>query len=440
MGDCNEIEVDSLRILVLSNTPWAMDNSFGNSFSNIFGGMDDVEIANIYCRYGEPNNNIVGKYFQITEKSLLKNLINKNYPSGKVVFNHNQSDVLNSLENTLFDRARKQRFQIYFWARDFIWKIGRWKSPELVSFINEFKPDIIFQPLYYSTYLNEIALFIKKYTSVPMVCYVSDDVYTMKQFSLSPLFWIDRFIKRRKIKKVVDQCEHLYVISDVQMQDYEKCFKKECRVLTKGADFSTLLFKETTSSLLKLVYTGNIGGGRWKSLASIGKQLKKINKKKIKMQLFIYSMTPMTNRMSKARNIENSGVFMGGVPADKVPGIQADADILVHIEPTDIKGRLQVHHSFSTKLIDYFHAGRCIFAVGTLDMASINYLIKNEAGIVATNEDEIYTKMIEIINDTSLLKKYAQNAWECGKRNHQIDDVQRNLYQDLKSLVKDEKQ
>ena len=36
-----------MKILVLSSTPWTNDNSFGNSFSNIFEGIEDVEIANI---------------------------------------------------------------------------------------------------------------------------------------------------------------------------------------------------------------------------------------------------------------------------------------------------------------------------------------------------------------------------------------------------------
>ena len=49
-----------------------------------------------------------------------------------------------------------------------------------------------------------------------MVCYATDDVYTWHQFSLSPLYWIDRLIKRKFIRDVVKQCEMLYVISDAQ--------------------------------------------------------------------------------------------------------------------------------------------------------------------------------------------------------------------------------
>lgn len=106
-----------------------------------------------------------------------------------------------------------------FWARDFVWKIGRWCSPELKAFIDDFKPDVIFQPIYYSNYISDIALFIKKYTGVPMVGYISDDCYTLRQFNLSPLYWIDRLHKRKKVKQVFMSCEFVYVISEIQKRE-----------------------------------------------------------------------------------------------------------------------------------------------------------------------------------------------------------------------------
>ncbi|MRR35389.1 hypothetical protein EG829_12045, partial [bacterium] len=184
-----------MKILVLSNTPWAEDNSFGNSFSNIFGGIDGLEIANIYCRYGAPDNTIVERYFQITEKSILANLKNPSVPTGRS-FLAPQTDSestpgsgrgiglgeqplgLREHERRWFDAARSTRWQVLYWVRDLIWKIGRWESPELRRFIDDFAPDLIFQPIYYSNYLSDIALFISGTTRAPMVGYVSDDVYT----------------------------------------------------------------------------------------------------------------------------------------------------------------------------------------------------------------------------------------------------------------------
>ena len=74
-----------MKILVISNTPWSVDNSFGNSFSNIFEGIPDLKFANIYCRPGAPKNDLDMTYYQITEKSLIKNLLNKSNPSGRIV-------------------------------------------------------------------------------------------------------------------------------------------------------------------------------------------------------------------------------------------------------------------------------------------------------------------------------------------------------------------
>ena len=72
-----------MRILVVSNAPLRKDNGLGNSLINIFGGIYNIEIASVYCRYGKTDTELVKKSFQITEKSLIKNLKNKKTPSGK---------------------------------------------------------------------------------------------------------------------------------------------------------------------------------------------------------------------------------------------------------------------------------------------------------------------------------------------------------------------
>jgi len=424
-----------MRILVLSNTPWSNDNSFGNSFSNIFEGISELEFANIYCRYGRPSNNIVKKYYQITEKSLLRNLFNKNYPSGKEITD-NEYVSLSKSESNILNHARKNRLQIYFIIREIIWKIGRWKSKEFERFIIDFKPDLLFQPVYYSGYLNDIALYIKRLTNVPMICYVSDDVYTLRQFSLSPLFWLRRLLIRPKIKKIINKCSLLYVISDMQKKEYEKCFGVRCKILTKGADFSgEPSLKESCDGPITLVYTGNIGSGRWKMLALLAKAIKEANKEQVRAKLHIYTMTPVSKRIKDMLNIENSSYLMGGVPFSEVKQIQQDADVLVHVESFSLKERLKARQSFSTKLVDYFHACRCIFAIGSMDLASIYHLHKNDAAVIATSKDEIKKRLNDIINDPGLLRKYAINAWKCGRFNHQITDIRSNLMKDIKEAL-----
>ncbi len=425
-----------MRILVLSNTPWRTDNSFGNSFSNIFGGMEGIEIANIYCRYGAPDSRIVTKSFQITEKSLIRNLMNKSRPSG-IETTCSAAVDLDNKEQKVFDSARKGRLQIYYWCRDFIWKIGRWKSEELKQFIKDFDPDLIFQPVYYSVYINDIAFFIKKFTNVPMVGYISDDCYTLKQFNLSLLYWIDRLIKRRKVKRTIDKCDILYVISQIQKQEYDKCFSKDCKILCKGAQFDKKPeYPVSDSDVIKLVYTGNIGTGRYKQLSNIGHAIKQINAGGKKAELDIYTLTPMTGKMKKALDLPDCIHLKGAISSDSVAKVQSEADILVHVESFGLKSRLATRQSFSTKIVDYLAVAKCIFAVGPADVASIDYLKSNDAAVVATNKDEITTNLKQLFDNKALIEEYGHKAWECGKRNHQIDLIQKRLAKDFDDLIK----
>lgn len=422
-----------MRILVLSNTAWNNNNSFGNSFSNIFDGIHDIEIASVFCRQEKPNNMIVSRYFQITEKSLIRNLLDKKKPSGKEIY-VDTSETMTSGETKVFDYARKRRWHVMFWARDFVWKIGRWKSKELVEFIDDFNPDLLFMPIYYSSYLNDIVAFIKKHTNKPMLGYISDDCYTLRQFSLSPFYWIDRLYKRQKVKKSIDLCEILYVISDIQKKEYDKCFNKDCKLLWKINDFFESPAYTGCNDPVKLVYTGNIGTGRYKQLALIGQQLLEINKDKKLMELDIYTHTPMSKKMKKSLDLPSINL-KGGISSLEVDRVQNDADILVHVESFDLKNRLAVHQSFSTKIVDYLHKGKCILAIGPQDVASIDYLSKYDAALVSTNSNELKNTLRSIIDNKELLKMYGEKAWLCGKNNHQKTVFQKMLRTDFESYV-----
>lgn len=425
-----------MKILVLSDVPWSKNNSFGNSFSSIFEGIEDLEVANIACRPGIPDSGLVKRYYQVTEKSLLINLKNKRHPAGAEIALKGDSAKIAVMEDI---RGRtfgsKKRWQILFWLRDLIWFLGHWQSPELDQFLDDFKPDLIFQPVYFSSYLNDMAQYIKKYTMAPMIGYISDDNYTLKQISFSPLYWIDRLCKRRKVKKTIEMCELLYVISDIQREEYEECFTTRCKILTKGADFDIVPeLKKRYHCPLQLIYTGNIGTNRWKSLKMIADVLENINKDSIQMQLRIYTATLLTREMERALNRGESSSVMGSMPAYMIPDIHRNADMLVHVEALDLRNRLKVRQSFSTKIVDYLKAARPILAVGPKDVASMDHLIRYDCAIVSDNKTELEQKLRGILENPSELNRVAANAYECGRKCHNKQDIQRMLLQDLKAV------
>jgi hypothetical protein len=429
-----------MKILILSDPEWDDSNCFGSSFSNILGNIEEIEIANIYCRSGIPKTDSCNQIFQITEKLLLKNLLDFRKPAGQVVSksssNGNTPDIFGKKQQRWIDFVKKNRWGALFWLRDIVWLIGRWKSKELKQFVDDFKPDLIFLPIFYSVYLSKIGIFLKCYTHKPLVGYISDDNYTLRQFSISPFFWIDRLIKRRWVKKAVGECKILYVISEVQKRDYDPCFRKDCKILYKGGVFTgSAPIKNKINNPVQLVYTGNVGTGRYKSLSGIGKALDNINRKGMKAVLHIYSQTPLSNLMKSSLLTKKSIKFYGGVPQSQMKEIQTNADILVHAESFQLKERLLVRQSFSTKIVDYFLAARCIFAVGWDKAASIDYLIKNNAAMVACHKNEIEKKLRTLIEHPELIIEYGEKGWDCGKRNHTIREIQSRLVADFESLL-----
>lgn len=426
-----------MKILAVSCSPWRNDNNIGNTYTNIFKGIDDIEVAYICCGGGSSDTDFVKKQIQISEESIIKNLLNPKYKCYHKVHDFTSGDdrKVSNHRSKLYDFIRTHRLQIFFLLRDMIWSFKNWICDDLKSFVDEFKPDLIFAQFLDRGYLNEMLFFLKDYTGAPLVVYAWDDVYTLKQFYLSPIFWINRFIQRRKLRRISELSSLMYVISDRQMREYSIAFRRECKILYKGYDFTERPLYEVKNQPLKLVYAGNIGTGRYKTLALIASALNEINRDKIKAVMYIYSSTPFSYRMKQKLDYPESVHIMGTVSSEEISVIQKEADILVHAEAFDIKNRLKVRLSFSTKLVDYFNSGRCIFAVGTKDMSSIDYLSKNHGAVIAYKKSEIAEKLNRLISSPWLRSKYAIRAWECGQRNHQIRNIQDNIEKDLKNVI-----
>ena len=79
-----------MRLLIISRTPWNDSNSFGNTFSNLFSGMEDMEIFHICCQSGASDNQLTVRSFQMTEESVLKSIFGR--PAGKEIHSSKQKD------------------------------------------------------------------------------------------------------------------------------------------------------------------------------------------------------------------------------------------------------------------------------------------------------------------------------------------------------------
>ncbi len=425
-----------MRVLVMSISPWRGDNSVGNTLSNIFGGMEEkIEFGNIYLKSGKPDNTVCKRYFQITEKSLLKGIL-KHKTSGAEIKAEKNADVLTQDEQRTFDFARKKRWTILFLIRELIWKIGVWKTAELDKFLEDFNPDVIFLLLNETIYSNKLADYVCQKLNKPMVIYTWDDVYGLNRKFKGLMSRCYRSRMRYSMHRVIKNSNWLYVISDVQKKQYGEQFKKNCKILTKGSTFNAMpTYSLNTRGVIKIIYTGNIGENRWVTLSMLAEEISRINENKTIFELDIYTFTPLSEEIKSALNSKKGVNLKGGVDSSTVKSLQQNADILLHVEAFDDEHKGAVMCSFSTKLVDYFAAGKCVMAVGPEEVASIDYLIKNDAALVMSNSQQIQDVLNRIIIDRNIMAEYGKKAWECGRKNHDIYKIQSDLYNDLKGLA-----
>lgn len=423
-----------MKILFISQSPINASVSVGNTFLNIFDEIENIEMGSLYVKKGLPDTRIK-EAFRINEKMIIKVLLGKTVGE-RVNERYNGEKVL---DGKTVGFAKRKRWTIFFWLQNLIWRLPFWKSKQLKVFLDDYKPDIIFTVLSDSVPLNRMIRFTQHYTKKPLVLYAWDDNYSMKTSGRSPLKKINRLISRASMRNTVKKASQFYVISQIQKMEYECWFQRDCKILTKSKDFSMKpCFKEEFGKPLRLVFTGNIGMNRWKSLGMLARTLQRINAEGIKAQLCIYSGNTLTEEMKNVLQVGESSLFMGSVPADEVINLQRQADILVHVEGLDKKSQREVHQSFSTKLVDYFEMGRPILAIGPTNVASIQHLKENNCALLAETEEELLEQLLLAINNYEKLQLLAANAYECGKKHHDITIMKKMLEMDMQQLYKGE--
>lgn len=431
------------KILILSRDSWNTSNNSGNTLSNLFQNWSTDRIAHLYCRDEIPNNNVCTKYFKISESLLFRKLLKKakvaglgfERKHGTIGENHVIELKNERAEKKIYDFFRDKRWHIFLWARELLWKLVNWKSNELKLFLEEFDPEIIYSPSHDSFYMHDLLYFVKKNTNAKIVYFHCDDLVTYRQYSLSPLFWINRFILRQYMNKSIKCADKNYCIIDEQAKVYKNIYNINFDLLYKTGTFKTMPSIKQNNNPLKIIYTGNVGHGRIASIIEIATALEKININGLKAKLYLYITNPIDEAVNTKLIRTKAVEIMGKVPYNEIPAILANADILVHVESFQKQQMLLTSLSFSTKLVDYFEAGKPIFALGWENAASIKYLKDNNIGILATSNKGVYDVLINAISNKKKLNLLGEKTWVFGEKHHNKDVFLKKFEDDLEQII-----
>lgn len=447
-----------LKVLLLVAEPWRSDDSGGNTLNNFVEGMEGVEFAQVYCDDRMPDNTICQKYYQIPEGDVVGGFLSHKevgYRLEEKIYQEVKAGGLASMQDSkktirkpsvkdrLFKLMKSLRPDIVFTIRKFIWLNSNWKTEDLRNFVLDFNPDVIYAPCYANPFLLSLTRYVKELTGCKVITWTADDCYSLRHFSLDPFFWVNRFWNRRCLRKTYPYFDEFYSISEEEVEELEPIVNKlrekrgrteaekapvKIGILRKGVVVPETFITREVHKPIKFIYAGGLYLNRHKSLIEIANTLRRLNHQDVLAELHIYTGSQLSDKDSKLLNDGRSVFNHGLIRPEELSRIYQDCDVAIHCESFDLKYRLMTRLSFSTKIIDCFQSGCAILAIAWEEHTGIKCLKREDAAICVTSVKDIEGAVTRIVENPELIKEYALKAYECEKRNHRIEDVQKKLY------------
>lgn len=413
----------SLKILVITVPSW--NSKVGaNSWATLLANYPSENLASIYIRDEIPDSNVCSRYFNISENKIIRSILHRNMKTGsekssKIEDNNINKDL--EIHNERYVKMKKKRRYSMLIAREIIWKLGKWHTPELDFFLDCFKPNIILHSMDGYIHLNRIVEYAIKRTGAAAVGYIWDDNFTYKQSSEIG-YKIYRFFQRKSLKSLAKKTSDFFAISPFTKKEADEFFGIDCHLLTKPLLCEPIAKKFNGVYPIKMLYTGNLVIGRDRSLLRLSNALKKVNSEKRLIELDVYTQTVLPDEMTSKIQNEYCHIHKS-IPQSEALKKQNEADILLFLEDIDGKDAKVARLSFSTKITDYLSTGKSIFAIGNKDTAPMQYFIENNAAFVCGNDEDIEHYLRNICNNPNLLDEFAERAVMSGIKNHNQERI-----------------
>lgn len=423
-----------MKLLVVSAASW---NTLvgSDTWAELLKNYNPEDIADIAFRDEYPDNSACNNYFVISEKRIIKSIFKRHTQTGYRVDSKEyiEDNICNTAFHNNLYRNKEKRIYIKRIIREIVWKLGKWKSKELDEFIDSFNPDVVLYFMDGYIHLNRVCRYVKKRAGAKSIGFFVDDTFTYKQ-SKKIGFKIFRFFQRKSLHKLASDTDMFWAITEMTKEEADKEFGIDCRVVTKPISEKIEYKKYETKFPIKMLYTGKLNIGRDRTLKKLCEALKDINRDSIKFCIDVYTNTQVSERVLLGLQYEYLHIHTA-VEQNYISELQKNADILLFLEDIDGDDALTARLSFSTKIVRYLSSSKCIFAIGNIKTAPMQYFKKNNSALIAESEEDIEKVLKMILEEPGIVEKMAYQAYLCGKNNHSENKVLGIVDNSIKSLL-----
>lgn len=418
-----------LKVLLITGTPMRTDTNIGKTLLSLFSDFDKEELCQLYFSLETPNVDVCKSYYQICEKQILKSFfgLKKKSCGGKVNVSLDGRHSTIPKKNPLVLTRRKGKLYMRI-IREIIWNFSCWKNAYFRKWMEEEKPNVIFTIMHDINGVTKAVKWLAEHYNIPVVLFITDDYYHDPEGGVNTMRkWY--YNTRQKLNRQLGTVCKSIVGCSQKAQDY---FAKTLNILQGGVLYTPTASaylalpykKQNQFEIIKIRYFGNLGLGRYEVLAEIGRALQRLNVKKKRAILEVYSSVT-DHKIIEALNIENGCLYKGWVYGKEYMKLLQDADIVVHAESFKEENVRRTWASVSTKIADILGAGKCILGVGPSTLASMEHI--EGAAYLVENMDCLDDKLCTLISDIKLRETLQEKARSLALRDHDISKIKKKV-------------
>lgn len=397
------------NILIIGTVPYSNNNQ-SRAFDTYFKNFDSKNLAQIFSSPQTPDFGHCDYLYQITDVTVLKNTFRIKKKAGiKYDFTINENNNIAASSEIIkkrrlisfLYRLGKNKNSINHLLRGFIWRKKNWLTEDLIKWVEDFKPDLVFIAFSDDFFILQIGLYFAEKYDIPIISAIGDDYYFNNKFSLNPLY----HIYRRKYKKLVNKVmkykgENIY-ISDKIKERYDSFFHKNGEVIYVSSDIKRLPFTPINKEQINFIYSGNLRLGRYRSILEISSALEEMSSKYI-INIFSNEQSKkIIKRLKKCRNIK----YCGYVKYEELITQLKKCDFSIIVEGKRSKDIDKTRYSLSTKVGDSIALGKPILIYGNEESGAIGFFKKNRCLLVANTPKLLTEKLSKFINNIELQKE-----------------------------------
>ncbi len=415
------------KVLFVTGTPFRNDTNSGKTLGVMFDKFPSEELAQLYFSPQSPKSNACETYYQINEKQLIKSFfgINARKCGGEIssldlaeagVKPEKNADMLTKIGGNILIRI----------MRNFLWKISHWENKNYYRWLDSVSPSIIFTILFDNPKTAKAVRNIAKRYDCSVVMFVTDDNYNdseKKPSLIRKLFY--KSLQKSTARLMRDYGKYIIGCCDMASDFFGEKFRlPHSTVYTPSNAICNALplAEQNDEGVVVFRYFGNIMLRRWESLKKLGEAIRDYNiaKGEKKAILEVYSGATHADIIEEL-TIENGCEFKGWISGEEYFKALQTAHIGVHVESFDENMIRRTKMSISTKIADYLGAGKCIFAIGPDEVASMQHI--KDVAVCVNDASELLEKVSQIAESADLRRDYQKKAKEYGEKNHNIEKI-----------------